>query len=140
MALVNDSSSEVRLVTTPAAPISISCITMRRRTGWFTTDSDSFVVKPAPLNAERAWNRAMSRDSPVAVSITVATRVMPIEMVRIASNETMASMWRPHSPGSVHECSPVRGRPAPREGACRAAHLVEHSAGFDELSARPGAD
>ncbi len=92
VASVNDNNSDVRLVTTPAAPSSISCRTMRRRTGWLTTDSDSLVVKPAPLNADRAWNRAMSRESPVAVSITVATRVMMIESVMIARSETMATM------------------------------------------------
>ncbi len=74
----------------PAAPSSISWSTIRRRTGWLTTDSDSLVVKPAPLKADRAWNRAMSRDSPVAVSITVATRVITMETVMTASSETMA--------------------------------------------------
>ncbi len=39
--------------------------TMRRRTGWSTTLSASLVVKPAPVNAERAWKRATSRPIPV---------------------------------------------------------------------------
>jgi len=30
-----------------------------------TIFSDSDVVKPVPVNAERAWNRADSRDMPV---------------------------------------------------------------------------
>ena len=35
-------------------PASMSQATMRRRTGWLTTFSASLVVKPAPVNAERA--------------------------------------------------------------------------------------
>jgi len=38
--------------------------------------SASRVVNPQQENAERAWNHARSRERPVNVSITVATRVI----------------------------------------------------------------
>jgi hypothetical protein len=47
-------------------------------------------VNPAPVNAERAWNRADWRDSPVATSNTVATRVTTSEMVTTKSNDAIA--------------------------------------------------
>ena len=57
----NESMSVEIAVTIPTFPTSISHITMRRRTGWPTTASASLVVKPTPVNAERAWKRADSR-------------------------------------------------------------------------------
>jgi hypothetical protein len=35
---------------------------IRRRTGWETRLSDSLVVKPTPVNAERAWKRGLARE------------------------------------------------------------------------------
>ena len=52
--------------------------------GWLTTFSDSLVVKPTPVKAERAWNFADSRDRPVWVSATVAIRVTNMETVGFA--------------------------------------------------------
>ena len=67
-----------------------------------TICSDSEVVKPAPLSAERAWNRAVSRERPVRVSATVATRVISTETattsttVRAQSTDILnGSGWRP---------------------------------------------
>jgi hypothetical protein len=72
-------------------PASISISTIRRRTGWFTTDSASRVVNPVPVKADRAWKRAVSRESPVAISATVATRVTINEMRTTTSSEAIAS-------------------------------------------------
>jgi hypothetical protein len=86
---MNVSSSDPTAATTPALPSSISVMTMRRRTGCLTTSSDSLVVKPAPVKAERAWKRAASLDRPVSVSATVATRVTSSE-----SSNTTSSVAR----------------------------------------------
>jgi hypothetical protein len=55
--------------------------------GWFTTFSDSEVVKPTPVKADRAWNLADSRESPVYVNATVAIRVTRIDRVKTTSSE-----------------------------------------------------
>ena len=77
--------------TIPALPASISHMMIRRLTGWRTTLSDSVVVNPAPLKAERAWKRAASRDMPVAVSATVAARVTTSERVSTIMSVRMAA-------------------------------------------------
>jgi len=41
------------------------------------------------VKAERAWNFADSRDNPVWVSATVATRVTNMERVNTTSSETI---------------------------------------------------
>ncbi len=48
----------------PAPPRSISAMTIRRRTGWPTTASDSLVVKPVPESAERAGSAPPPATSP----------------------------------------------------------------------------
>ena len=58
----------------PAYPATISMRTMRRRTGCPTTDSDSEVVKPTPMNADCAWNEALSRERPVRTRARVPAR------------------------------------------------------------------
>jgi hypothetical protein len=50
------------------------------------------VVKPAPLSADHAWNRAASCDIPVDTRITVATRVTSSEINTITSTETRATI------------------------------------------------
>ncbi len=67
-------------LTSPALPSSMSTEMIWRRTGWVTTVSDSLVVKPTVLKAERAWNFAISRESPVNVSITAAMRLIISEI------------------------------------------------------------
>ena len=67
--------SDATTVTMPALPNSIRNITTRRRTGCVSMFSASEVVKPTPESAERAWKRAVSRESPVTISATVAKRV-----------------------------------------------------------------
>ena len=44
--------------------------------------SASLVVKPTPVNAERAWNRAASLESPVRVNARAATRVTSTALPR----------------------------------------------------------
>ena len=68
---------------------------MRRLTGWRTTLSDSVVVKPAPLKAERAWKRAASRDMPVAVNAIVAARVTTSEIISTIRRVRMAVTGAP---------------------------------------------
>src|SRR3954451_6151423 len=65
---------------------------IRRRRGWLTTSSASAVVKPTPDSAERAWKRADSRDMPVSVSATVATRVIKSDSITITSTEIRATI------------------------------------------------
>ena len=84
------STIDAMAATMPALPASISHMMMRRRTGCLTTDSDSVVVKPAPLKADRAWNRAASLERPVAVRATVATRVTTRESTSTMSSVKMA--------------------------------------------------
>ena len=84
--------SPATAVTSPTLPNSISAITIRRRTGCETTASDSLVVKPTPLNAERAWNRAIGRVIPVTVSATVATLVMNSEIRATTTSRITASI------------------------------------------------
>jgi hypothetical protein len=58
-------------------------------------------VKPAVLNAERAWNLADSRDMPVEVRITVATRVISIETATTTSSVVMAATGRSFPAGTA---------------------------------------
>ena len=67
--------TDAMIVTRPAFPSSMRVRMMRRRIGWLTTDSDSLVVKPTPVIADRAWNLATSYGTPVAINATVAIRV-----------------------------------------------------------------
>ena len=71
--------SPINTVTTsvgvPTVPANIVVEMMRRRSGWFTTLSDSAVVNPAPLIADRAWNDAASGGRPVAMRAPVASWV-----------------------------------------------------------------
>lgn len=87
----------------PTLPMSISIMTTRRRSGWPTICSDSLVVKPAPVRAERAWKRATVRDIPVATRINVATRVTTRESATRMSSEPMAITWGilPGAPSAV---------------------------------------
>ncbi len=71
------------LVANPTLPRSISAMMMRRRAGWATTASDSVVVNPTPVSADRAWKRADGRDIPVAVRAMVA--------IRVRSSDSMAT-------------------------------------------------
>ena len=71
------------LVANPTLPRSISAMMMRRRAGWATTASDSVVVNPTPVSADRAWKRADGWDIPVAVSAMVA--------IRVRSSDSMAT-------------------------------------------------
>ncbi len=52
--LINVSTMDAMAATIPALPKSIRNCRMRRRTGWLTTFSDSPVVKPTPVKADRA--------------------------------------------------------------------------------------
>src|SRR5260370_11399066 len=54
--------------------------------------SASPVVNPAPVKAERAWNWAASRERPVRVRATVATRSTISERVTTRRNEINATM------------------------------------------------
>src|SRR4051794_37682082 len=65
--------------------------TIRRRMGWLVTDSASVVVKPTPLNAERAWKRADSRDMPVRASMIPATRVTSRDKATTANTRISAA-------------------------------------------------
>src|SRR3954454_12846904 len=92
--LLADRTTEASTVTIPALPRSTSQMTIRRRTGWLTTDSASLVVNPTPKNADRAWNRATSRERPVCTSAEVPTRVIS----RLTETErrtamTAATLW-----------------------------------------------
>src|SRR3954471_16431729 len=91
---VTERITDARTVTIPALPSTTSHRTMRRRTGWLTTDSASLVVKPTPKNADRAWNRATSRERPVWTSAEVPTRVISrlTETVRRTAM-TAATLW-----------------------------------------------
>lgn len=51
-------------------------------------------MKPTPVKAERAWNRADSLDRPVWVRATVAMRVTRIDSVRTINNEDIDNMVR----------------------------------------------
>ncbi len=83
-------SSPATRVAIPALPSSMRAITTRRRTGCDTTLSASAVVKPAPVNAERAWNRAASRDMPVDTRAAVAILVMISPMRTMTNREKIA--------------------------------------------------
>ena len=76
--------------TMPTLPMSMSIMTTRRRSGWPTTCSDSEVVNPAPVRAERAWKRAVVRDMPVATRMSVATRVTTSDSATSTSSEPIA--------------------------------------------------
>src|SRR5436190_7776767 len=65
--------------------------TIRRRMGWLVTDSASVVVKPTPVNAERAWKRADSRDMPVRASMIPATRVTSRDKATTANTRISAA-------------------------------------------------
>src|SRR4051812_5768664 len=86
-----DRTTDASTVTIPALPSTTSHRTILRRTGWLTTDSASLVVNPTPKNAERAWNRATSRDSPVCSSAAVPTRVMISETVTVTRTAMKAA-------------------------------------------------
>ena len=62
--------------------------------GWAASDSE--VVHPAPVNAERAWKRADSRDSPVCISAIDAMRVISSEMKITTNSVNSGSMARLH--------------------------------------------
>jgi hypothetical protein len=83
--------SELAAATMPAFPSSIKAMMVLRRTGWSTTDSDSRVVKPDPVKADRAWKRAEARDMPVATRMTVATLVMTKETATTSSSDATAT-------------------------------------------------
>lgn len=74
-------------VAIPMLPSSISDMTIRRRTGWLTTDSASLVVKPAPVKAERTWKRTASRDNPVAIKAMAAMRVIISDKATMTNND-----------------------------------------------------
>jgi uncharacterized membrane protein len=120
-------------VTIPALPTSIRNITIRRRTGWFTTASDSLVVKPAPDSAERAWKRADSRDRPVSARATVATRVISSERITATNTLVSASTSSPFPARSRADTCPApwaerglrRGDGGSAEGVRRAAIAFE---------------
>src|SRR5579875_3589777 len=96
--------------TMPALPSSIRVMITRRRKGWSTTFSDSEVVKPEPVKADRAWKRAAWEESPVATRMTVATLVIRRESATTTSSEPMA-YTRPTLPqpgGSPRRWGPAR--------------------------------
>ncbi|WP_158579989.1 hypothetical protein [Geodermatophilus marinus] len=93
--------------TAPAPLTSMSTMTIRRRAGWSTTDSASDVVKPVPVKADRAWNRACWRVIPVMVRATVATRVTTSPSMTTTTSEMTAAM-----PGAYRG----RRRPTPAAG------------------------
>ena len=74
----------------PGAPDDLSPMTIRRRTGCETTAPDSWVVKPDPVSADRAWKRADSLGIPVTVRATVAMRVISRDRTATSSSRTMA--------------------------------------------------
>ncbi len=80
------------LVATPRPPMSMRIMMIRRRTGCSTTASDSLVVKPAPVRAERAWKRAAGRAMPVRVRAIVAMRVMSSDRMATTTSRTTAYM------------------------------------------------
>ena len=75
----------------PRLPTNIVVPMMRRRAGWLTTFSASVVVKPAPLNAERAWNAATSGGSPVAINAPAAICVNAMD--RTATTRNVATAY-----------------------------------------------
>ena len=91
--VTKDNINEEAAVMKPAFPSSISSMMMRRRTGCCTTRSDSVVVNPAPVKADRAWNRASCRESPVSVRATVAIRTTNKERMTTTSRVEIASMF-----------------------------------------------
>ena len=78
--------------TSPKFPTIISWLTMRLRTGWLTMASDSEVVKPAPVNAERAWKRATCSGKPVRRRATAPVRLTRMEIVRTVKRVNAAIM------------------------------------------------
>ncbi len=86
--------SDETAVTMPALPSSIRVSTMRLRTGWRTTCSDSDVVKPAPENADLAWKRAACRAMPVWVRATAAMRVTKMDRVTTTRRDSTAIMLK----------------------------------------------
>jgi hypothetical protein len=63
------------------------------------------VVKPTPKNADRAWNRADSRESPVSDSATVATRVTTSESRTTAKTEASAATLGCYPQTECQRCS-----------------------------------
>src|SRR5436190_7981319 len=126
--------SEPAAATSPALPSSMSHITTLRRIGCSTTDSDSRVVNPELVNAERAWKRAACSDMPVASRMAVATRTMIGPRARMTSSEPSATtvFAFPVRAGRTHE--PLLGGPALREPAHPCRDFLGVGAGADRAT------
>ena len=111
---------EAATVAMPKLLTSINVMMMRRRTGWWAMLSDSPVVKPTPVRAERAWKRADSRDRPVKAKAAVAMRVMSMEMASTISNEKTAIMRVPPF-GLPQDVGPLR---VSRAASFRFVHIL----------------
>src|SRR5947209_574105 len=72
--------------------------------------SDSRVVNPTPENADRAWNRAASVDSPVVRRATVATRVIISPSVTTIRSEATPITAPPPVPSCRRLVLLVEGR------------------------------
>lgn len=63
-----------------------------RRTGWRTRSSASVVVNPHPVKADRAWNRAISIDSPASTNAVGTMRIITGASTSTTRSETMETM------------------------------------------------
>src|SRR5690606_4290506 len=77
---INVNISDDMTVTIPALPIIIKLKIIRLLTGWFIMFSDSDVVNPTPVYAERDWDFALSVERPVWTNAIVAIFVIKAEM------------------------------------------------------------
>lgn len=95
----------------PRLPTNIVTEITRRLTGWLTTFSDSVVVKPDPVNADRGWNPAASGGMPVAMRKPAAIRVnsSDSEQQRHERNDQERR-------DGIHRCLPLTVTPASLDG------------------------
>ena len=112
---------------------------MRRRAGCSRTCSDSFVVKPVPVHAERAWKRAASVDMPVSTSDTAVTLTMSSESASMRTSTTIAPMRATERKGCTRALGLVRprSRPSGRITATRAVGVGDGPSTSDVTSTSP---
>ncbi len=97
--------SAATVETMPALPASMSIMMIRRRTGWLISCSDSLVVYPVPVKAERAWKRARFNPTPVSTNATVATRTTS-RLKKMTTSTVRIAAMRPQHPATAggHQC------------------------------------